>query len=177
MDEYPVEPPRDLNFFINQFKTGDNVNPSTTPVNPSATTVNPSETTVNPSETTVNPSATTVNPSATTLNPSATTVNPSATTVILYKSSVKVKPTVRVYRAQHPTQDTELAKWVEEHRILTKSTVPSNCNGKGFDFMQEEDLKSVLKYLPKGTLLEVESFKRAVRYKQYFEITNQKQRV
>ena len=33
----------------------------------------------------------------------------------------------------------------------------------------EEDLKEVLKYLPKGTLLNEESFKRAVRYKQYFE--------
>ena len=33
----------------------------------------------------------------------------------------------------------------------------------------EEDLKQVLKYLPKGTLLEKESFMRAVRYKQHFE--------
>ena len=35
--------------------------------------------------------------------------------------------------------------------------------------MQEEDLKEVLKFLPKGTLLDEESFKRAVRYKQYVE--------
>jgi hypothetical protein len=33
----------------------------------------------------------------------------------------------------------------------------------------EEDLKLVLKYLPKGTLLNSETFKRAVRSKQYFE--------
>ena len=41
--------------------------------------------------------------------------------------------------------------------------------GKGFDFAQEEDLKGVLKYLPKGTLFEYKSFKRAVNTKQHFE--------
>ena len=60
-----------------------------------------------------------------------------------------------------------------------------SCNGKGFDFMQgkflvmsiftkskffaEEDLKKVLKFLPKGTLLSHDSFTQAVRSKQYFE--------
>ena len=37
------------------------------------------------------------------------------------------------------------------------------------DLISEEDLKKVLQFLPKGTLLTLDSFTRAVRSKQYFE--------
>ena len=109
MEGIPIEPPRDLNHFLNLFKNGEH-----------------------------------------------------------QSLDVSSNPTLKTYRSQHPGQDSDLQNWIEEHRILTKSSSPQS-NGKGFDFMQEEDLKSVLRYLPKGSLLNCESFKRAVRCKQYFE--------
>ena len=78
---------------------------------------------------------------------------------------------IEKYRTQHPVQHIVLQAWIDEHRILTKSTNPDSCNSKGFDFLQEEDLKGVLKYLPRGTLFNFSSFQRAVRAKQDSEDT------
>ena len=77
--------------------------------------------------------------------------------------------TVKQYRSQHPMQNPDLHQWIEDHRILSKFSRSKTTCGKGFDFLQEEDLKSVLKYLPKGTLFDFDSFGRAVRMKQNIE--------
>jgi hypothetical protein len=61
MEELPIEPPRDLNYFLNLSKDGGKTSEDS-----------------------------------------------------------NSKPTVKQYRVQHPTQDSDLQKWVEEHRILTK---------------------------------------------------------
>ena len=80
MNELPIEPPRSLEFFINESKTAESTS---------------SETTENPiSEDTPQSSS-----------------HPPA--VSKYK--------VTSYRVQHPCQDKDLAEWVEDHRILTKS--------------------------------------------------------
>ena len=89
-----------------------------------------------------------------------------------FNSETDSKPTLKHYKVQHPKQNSDLQKWIEDHRILTKSSSPLCSNGKGADFMQEEDLKLVLGYLPKSTLLNSETFNRAVRLKQYFEDLN-----
>ena len=81
-------------------------------------------------------------------------------------------PTLKQNNRQHPKKNSDLQQWIEDHRILTKSSSPLCSNGKGADFMQEEDLKLVLGYLPKSTLLNSETFTRAVRLKQYFEDLN-----
>ena len=73
------------------------------------------------------------------------------------------------YRDQHPVENSDLQPWIESHRILSNSSEATCCNGKGFDFCQEEDLKRVLKYLPRGVLFDFDSFKRAVRMKQNVE--------
>ena len=73
------------------------------------------------------------------------------------------------YSKKHPQENTELQTWINSHRILSKSSDPLSTNGKGPDFLQEEDLKKVLGYLPKGTLFDFNSFSRAVRMKQNVE--------
>ena len=76
---------------------------------------------------------------------------------------------LKQYRSQHPKQNTQLQGWIEDHRILSKFSQSKTTCGKGFDFLQEEDLKSVLKHLPKGTMFDFDSFGRAVRMKQNIE--------
>ena len=77
------------------------------------------------------------------------------------------EPVIKTYRSQHPTINPDLERWSNAHRILSKSTNPSS--GQGFDFLQEQDLKGVLKYIPKGTMFDINSFARAVRTKQHYE--------
>ena len=43
---------------------------------------------------------------------------------------------MKVYRQKHPGQNIDLQIWIDEHRILSKSKIPSSTNGKGFDFVQ-----------------------------------------
>ena len=76
---------------------------------------------------------------------------------------------LKYYGLKHPSLNSELSQWIKAHRIITKSKVVNSYNGKGFDFLQEEDLKGVMKFLPTGTLLDEVSFQRAVRSKQYCE--------
>ena len=124
MDDLPVEPPRNLDFFINLSKPGEQAE---LPCMPSVTQ---SKTTANQSTATVNPSSRTVNPSTTAANPSTALVNPSTTNMKVSKAAVKT------YKVQHPSEDKDLSKWMDEHRILTKSSLKLNSNGKGADFMQ-----------------------------------------
>ena len=57
--------------------------------------------------------------------------------------------TLTQYEQQLPMENPELQAWINEHRIITKSSNKASVNSKGFDFQQEEDLKKVLKYLPR----------------------------
>ena len=102
MENLPVQPPRDLSYFISLYKGGDVSDVSTS------------------------------------------------------------KASINQYPKQHPMENPDIQPWIDAHRILSKSSEASSTNGKGFDFMQEEDLKKVLKYIPKGTLFDFDSFARAV---------------
>jgi hypothetical protein len=87
-------------------------------------------------------------------------------------STAKLPPSmasIKQYRIQHPKQNLQLHEWIEDHRILSKFSQTTTTCGKGFDFLQEEDLKGVLKHLPKGTMFDFDSFGRAARLKQNIE--------
>ena len=145
MDDLPVEPPRTLDFFINLSKPGEqaeipcmsSVTQSKTTANPSTATVNPSKAAATPSTALVNPSTAAANPSTALLNPSTAAANPSSALVHPSTTNIKVsKAAVKTYKVQHPSEDKDLSKWMDEHRILTKSSLKLNSNGKGADFMQ-----------------------------------------
>ena len=79
------------------------------------------------------------------------------------------KASLLQYLEKHPQENSDLQTWINAHRILTKSSGAPCINGKGFDFLQEEDLKMVIKHLPRGALFDYDSFARAVRLKQNIE--------
>ena len=81
---------------------------------------------------------------------------------------ISSNPKIRSYLPKHPSKHPELESWEKEHRIVSKSST-SSSSSKGFDFLQEEDLKGVMKHLPKGTLFDQNSFSRAVHIKQNYE--------
>ena len=43
---------------------------------------------------------------------------------------------IQSYPKHHPAQNVSLQQWIDEHRILSKSSNPNSVNGKGFDFLQ-----------------------------------------